>query len=119
MIWPGTVGSLQIGREDRRAKERRVNSVDLRNRDVTAFSMLTVEQANEFLHKRQKSFEKTENGYKCKECGSTIMQTTLYVSIHDSRFSACAGSGEVQRVNFPFCPQCEGEPSIVRGCVHV
>jgi hypothetical protein len=39
------------------------------------------------------------------------------VSIHDSRFERCTGSGIVARVIVPFCPECEDRPAD-SGCFH-
>lgn len=63
-------------------------------------------------------FDKREIGYFCKECGSQIMQITCYVSIHDNRFSVCAGGGDVMKINYPYCPQCDGETEYARACYH-
>ncbi|GAI80065.1 unnamed protein product, partial [marine sediment metagenome] len=47
-------------------------------------------------------FEKRDGGHYCKECGSQVMQTTCYVSIHLKMFEpACAGSGKVEKINYP------------------
>jgi ribosomal protein L37AE/L43A len=59
-----------------------------------------------------------EDNYKCKKCGATIQKTTLYISMHGTEFSSCAGSGEVQQRALPYCPECEGEPKEVRTCAH-
>lgn len=65
-------------------------------------------------------FEKEDDGYRCPGCGSPIMQTTCYVSIHWKLFgSSCAGSGKVLRLNYPFCPKCDGEIDYVTACYHV
>lgn len=89
-------------------------------KDVTVFSKLTAEQANQWLADRTKSYKVAEEGYRCPTCDAIIMQTTLYVSLHDILFGdSCAGWGEVKAVNFPYCPICDGVPEIVRGCIHV
>ena len=59
-----------------------------------------------------------EKKHICKTCGSTIQQVICYVSVHDARFSGCAGSGEVQQIPLPYCPKCEGEPKNTSTCVH-
>lgn len=91
----------------------------IEGKDVNAFTGLTVEQANKFMKDKEAGFTQTEDGWICKTCGATIMQTTLYVSVHEKDFGGCAGSGKVQTVPFPYCPACDGEPKMVRGCVHV
>ena len=63
-------------------------------------------------------YEKLENGYTCKKCGSTIKQTTGYASMHSKEFDNCTGGGEVKRFPLPYCPKCEGEPKRTQTCVH-
>ena len=59
-------------------------------------------------------------GYRCKNCGSEVLQTTLYVSVHSSEFGdSCAGSGKVVKVPLPYCPKCEGEPKNFTTCIHI
>lgn len=66
-----------------------------------------------------KRFEKRDSGYYCKECGSQIMQVTCHVSMHMKIFDpACAGGGEVRKINYPFCPKCDGEIEYVTACYH-
>jgi len=89
---------------------------------MNVFSRMTAGEANEFLAMRSIKYKKTDDGYHCPECDSVIMQTTLYVSVHDRRFGGqCAGGGQVNQVNYPYCPQCE--PNIaedtLRACIHV
>jgi hypothetical protein len=63
--------------------------------------------------------EKTDEGYRCKKCGSKIMQTTCYASIHSTEFSEVhTGSGEVKRLPLPYCPTCEGKPTETTTCIH-
>jgi len=93
--------------------------LSMKGKDVTVFTSLSADEANKLLDDRQKSYEKTEDGYRCRTCGERIMQTTLYISIHIKEFKTCAGPGRVLTVNFPYCPNCEGEPRTARACVHV
>ncbi len=65
-------------------------------------------------------FEKQDDGYYCRKCGSRVMQTTCYASIHLKIFEpACAGSGKVERINYPFCPKCDGDISYATACCHI
>ncbi|GAI75898.1 unnamed protein product [marine sediment metagenome] len=65
-------------------------------------------------------FEKRDGGHYCKVCGSQVMQTTCYVSIHLKMFEpACVGSGKVEKINYPFCPKCDGDIDHVTACYHV
>lgn len=65
-------------------------------------------------------YEKREDGYYCKDCGSKIQQTTCYVSIHLKIFEpACAGPGRVVNLNYPYCPKCDGEIDFAQACYHV
>ena len=96
-----------------------MKKLSLKDQEIIVFSKVTGDKANKILQDRQATYEKTDDGFKCKKCGSLIQQTTLYVSIHHKLFPSCAGSGEVQQVNYPYCPKCEGEPETVRGCVHI
>ena len=57
--------------------------------------------------------------YVCKHCGREVKQATVWISVHSLLFQECAGSGEVRRIPLPYCPNCEGEPTETRGCVHV
>lgn len=85
------------------------------------FTGLTTEAANQFLSERAEEYVKVDDGYKCKDCEDTIMQTTLFISIHDNRFDVCAGGGEVRCVDYLYCPNCDGDLSdeTLRACVHV
>jgi len=67
----------------------------------------------------EKRYEKRDDGFYCWECGSQIMQTTCHVSMHLKIFEPqCAGPGNVQKVNYPFCPKCDGELDHVTACYH-
>lgn len=65
-------------------------------------------------------FEKRDGSFYCKKCGSQIMQTTCYVSIHLKLFEpTCAGTGQVEKINYPFCPKCDGDIEYVTACHHI
>lgn len=65
-------------------------------------------------------YEKKNGGFSCKVCGSQIKQTTCYVSIHLKLFEPiCAGPGVVKRINYPFCPSCDGDIEHVTACYHI
>jgi len=67
-----------------------------------------------------KKYEKKEDGYYCKQCGSLIQQTTCYVSVHLKLFEpACAGPGKVIHINYPYCPKCDGEIDHATACFHI
>jgi hypothetical protein len=93
--------------------------MSIRGKDITIFAGLSVEEANKFLLGLADKYDKVEGGYVCKTCGNEIQQTTLFISIHNKGWKGCVGSGKVQNVNYPYCPTCDGEPSVVRACIHV
>ena len=62
---------------------------------------------------------KRGSSFYCRKCKSLIMQTTLYVSVHEKALPGCAGSGRVERRVLPYCPKCEGKPKNDCTCVHV
>jgi DNA-directed RNA polymerase subunit RPC12/RpoP len=65
-------------------------------------------------------YEKKGDFYRCKECGSRIKQTTVYVSIHAKEFEpAHAGPGRVVKINYPYCPKCDGKIDYAQACYHV
>jgi len=65
-------------------------------------------------------FEKRDTGSYCRVCGSRVMQTTCYTSIHLKVFEpTCAGPGKVEKINYPFCPECDGDIDHVTACYHV
>jgi hypothetical protein len=64
-------------------------------------------------------FEKRNSSFYCKKCGDQIMQTTCYVSVHWKLFDpTCAGGGEVKKINYPFCPKCDGAIEYTTACYH-
>lgn len=75
---------------------------------------------NEIVAEWAKRYDHRNDGYYCKECGSQIRQTTCHVSIHLKEFEpTCAGPGEVRRINYPFCPKCDGEIEYAQACYHI
>ncbi len=50
------------------------------------------------------------DGYKCKDCGATIMGAQVAHPVHDGIFPG-SGSGECRYETVPYCPNCEQEPS--------
>jgi len=65
-------------------------------------------------------YEKKGDFYHCKECGSRIKQTTVYVSVHLKLFEpAHAGPGRVFHINYPYCPKCDGKIDYAQACFHV
>lgn len=69
----------------------------------------------------EESFEELEGATICRSCKTPPQAVTCFVSIHFTEFGdRCAGSGQVQQVDLPFCPLCETVPTdIVRSCVHI
>lgn len=57
--------------------------------------------------------------YRCRKCGTLIDYAVGNISVHDKWAPVCAGPGRVLNVPLPYCRQCEGLPSEVRGCVHI
>ncbi len=58
--------------------------------------------------------------YFCKNCGWPIRQTTCYVSLHLRFFEPChAGPGKVIKINYPYCPNCDGEIDYATACFHI
>lgn len=95
--------------------------LDMKDKEVHVFSGLSADEANEWFEKRNEAlYRKEPDGLACKKCNATIMQTTLFISMHDyaSVFGGCTGSGQVQKVNLAYCPNCEGEPKMASACVH-
>lgn len=65
-------------------------------------------------------YEKTKKGFRCRKCRSQILQTTCHVSIHLKEFEpSCAGPGKVVKINYPYCPKCDGKIDYARACYHV
>jgi hypothetical protein len=65
-------------------------------------------------------YEKTEADFICSKCRSRILQTICYVSIHLKEFEPLhAGPGRVVKINYPYCPKCDGELDHATACFHV
>ena len=74
----------------------------------------------EIVRSWNEKYEKREDGYYCKECGSRIKQTTVHVSIHAKEFEpGHAGPGRVVHINYPYCPKCDGNIDYAQACFHV
>ena len=68
----------------------------------------------------EKRYNRINGHHYCRQCGSLIKQVTCYVSIHSTLFEpTCAGTGKVRKINYPFCPECEGDIEHVTACYHV
>ena len=82
---------------------------------------LTPEQlANAFENHIKNNYIRVDKKtYFCKDCNSQIQQATCHISIHDKEFPGCVGTGKVETVPLPYCPECEGEPKNTSTCVHV
>jgi hypothetical protein len=65
-------------------------------------------------------YEKAKKGFRCQECHSRILQTTCHVSIHIKEFEpAHTGPGRVVKINYPYCPKCDGKLDYAQACYHV
>lgn len=65
-------------------------------------------------------FEKRKKYFYCKECGHRALQTTVHVSIHLKLFEPeHAGPGRVLKINYPYCPKCDGKIDYATACYHV
>ena len=56
------------------------------------------------------NYVKDGKGYKCKDCGGTILGAEVAHPVH-LREMPGAGSGECQYETLPYCPNCEKQPS--------
>ena len=75
---------------------------------------------NNIIDSWGEEFEKRDGYFYCRKCGSQIMQTTCYMSIHDKLFEPkCVGGGEVRKVNCPYCLKCDGDIDYVTACCHI
>lgn len=82
---------------------------------VTELGQITDDIIQSWLEK----YEHREDGYYCKQCGSKILQTVCYVSLHATEFEpAHAGPGSVVNINYPYCPNCDGEVDHAMACYH-
>lgn len=84
--------------------------------NIAELGQLTEEIINSWPQK----YEETKNGYCCKKCRSRILQTTCHVSIHAKEFEPShAGSDKVVKINYPYCPKCDGKLDYATACFHV
>lgn len=69
----------------------------------------------------EQMYEDTNEGLRCKACGSGVKSVPCAVSIHRTAPGGrCEGFGEdVEHFPLPYCPQCEGEPASRSTCVHI
>ena len=56
------------------------------------------------------NYEKRDDEYHCKTCGSPIMAAQVAHPIHFREMPG-AGAGECQYEDIPYCPNCERKPS--------
>ena len=83
---------------------------------IIDLGQITTEKINIWPEK----YEKRDDSRYCTECHSRIMQCICFVSIHLKAFEpSCAGTGQVIRINYPYCPTCDGEIVSARACLHV
>ena len=83
---------------------------------VIALGQITQEIVDSWL----KKYDEGDTAFYCKECGSQIMLSTCYVSMHLKGFEpACAGPGEVKKIYYPYCQKCDGEIESAQACFHV
>ncbi len=54
-------------------------------------------------------YQKTDDGYKCLDCGSLVMAGRVAHPIWDGPFHM-SGSGKCHYEDVPYCPKCEQEP---------
>ncbi|MBA7676652.1 hypothetical protein ES703_84896 [subsurface metagenome] len=83
---------------------------------VLALGQITQETINGWAEK----FERRDGGYYCRKCGSRTLRTNCHVSIHLKEFGPlCAGPGKVIKINYPYCPNCDGKIDYAQACFHV
>ncbi len=75
----------------------------------------------EEIKKRQATYTTDNDEYRCPNCGETILAVPAFISLHSTLFSGCVGGGEVRKLQFPYCPNCDERPpnGEIRGCIHV
>ena len=76
--------------------------------------VIKTDQLQAYFDKKDEGYEKTEDGYKCKVCGSTIMARTITHPIWDGPF-AMSASGRCKKIQHPYCPKCEAQPRFREG----
>lgn len=86
------------------------------NQHMIDLGKITEEKVNSWPLK----YEKRDDGFYCKVCGSSIVECTCYVSLHLAIFDPeCAGPGKVVTINYPYCPKCDDRIDFARACYHV
>lgn len=84
--------------------------------NVKDLGQITIETINSWPSK----YEMTAGNFFCKVCNTMIKQTTCFVSIHAKEFEPKhTGSGKVVNIFYPYCPNCDGTPELIRACFHV
>ena len=67
-----------------------------------------------YFDNKKEGYEKTEDGYKCKVCGETILARPITHPVWDGPFAMC-GSGSCEKIQHPYCPKCETQPKFREG----
>jgi|GEM_PF-6006584 len=82
-------------------------------------NLVSWQQFKSSLHEHCRLRYKREGEiYRCRHCGAQVRAVLAYISIHTTLFTNCAGGGVVERVEMPYCPNCETRPESL-GCVHL
>ncbi len=55
----------------------------------------------------------------CSTCGAEIAFDSCAISLHDRSSDECKGPGNVYSVALPYCPRCEGKPTVTGTCAHI
>ena len=76
-------------------------------RDMIGRSRSSVDA--EYERRKAKFIKQADGTYKCKDCDSTILSTTVAHPIHDGPFPL-SGSGRCKYEAVPYCPKCEKKP---------
>ena len=69
-----------------------------------------VKQRQAALDAKAATYEKVDDGFKCKACGAHILGAKVAHPIHDGPFPM-SGFGECLYDQEPYCPNCEEKPS--------
>lgn len=92
---------------------------DLRGGDmanIIELGQITEDDISAWMSK----YEKRENGYYCKRCGSRVRQTTCNVSIHLDIFELKHADYEKEcHLKYPYCPVCDGAIHHATACFHI
>lgn len=62
------------------------------------------------------SLAKAKEEYCCKKCGRSVNMIDLPAPVHF--LVGCAGYGEVEWINIPYCSKCEKKPAVRMACLH-